>query len=130
VQFIVSQLPFETLNTHVHWLQAPRRVVCTGYGNGGAEAELCGLWAAVTYPAAQIRTVAFGAPVVRPSAVLHPPSARSSSCHLALFQPAANSGRGVAAIVQRCIAAAGHFVMPVPHQQGLLLRQTPAGRLF
>lgn len=44
--------------------QAPRRVVCTGYGNGGAEAELCGLWAAVTYPAAQIRTVAFGAPVV------------------------------------------------------------------
>ena len=44
--------------------QAPRRMVCTGYGNGGAEAELCGIWAAVTYPAAQIRTIAFGAPVV------------------------------------------------------------------
>ena len=49
----------------MHSSQAPRRVVCTGYGDGGAEAELCGLWAAVTYPAAQIRTVAFGAPVVR-----------------------------------------------------------------
>lgn len=48
----------------VHLSQAPRRVVCTGYGNGGAEAELCGVWAAVTYPAAQIRTIAFGAPVV------------------------------------------------------------------
>ncbi len=39
-------------------------MVCTGYGNGGALAELCGVWAAVTYPAAQIRTIAYGAPVV------------------------------------------------------------------
>ena len=45
--------------------QVPRRVLCTGYGNGGAYAELCGIWAAVAYPAAAIRSIAFGAPVVR-----------------------------------------------------------------
>ena len=49
---------------HVFLSQELLRVVCTGYGNGGAEAELCGIWAAVTYPAAQIRSIAFGAPAV------------------------------------------------------------------
>jgi len=39
--------------------------VCTGYRSGGAYAELCGIWAAVTYPSANVRTIAFGAPEVR-----------------------------------------------------------------
>jgi hypothetical protein len=46
--------------------QAPQRVVCTGYGDGGARAELCGIWAAVAYPLAIVRVIAFGAPTVMP----------------------------------------------------------------
>ena len=46
-------------------MQAPLRVVCTGYRSGGAYAELCAIWAAVTYPSANVRTIAFGAPQVR-----------------------------------------------------------------
>ena len=46
------------------YVQEPRRVLCTGYGNGGAYAELCGIWAAVSYPAVYVRTIVFGAPVV------------------------------------------------------------------
>lgn len=49
----------------LHLLQEPRRILCTGYGNGGALAQLCGVWAAVTYPLAQVRTITYGAPTVR-----------------------------------------------------------------
>lgn len=43
----------------------PRRVLCTGMGGGGAYATLCAVWAAVTFPLAQIRHITFGAPAVR-----------------------------------------------------------------
>lgn len=43
----------------------PRRVLCTGLGGGGAYATLCAVWAAVTFPLAQIRHITFGAPAVR-----------------------------------------------------------------
>ena len=42
----------------------PQRVLCTGVGTGGSLAALAGLWAAVTYPAAQVRLITFGAPPV------------------------------------------------------------------
>ncbi|KAL3157193.1 hypothetical protein ABBQ38_001432 [Trebouxia sp. C0009 RCD-2024] len=42
----------------------PRRVLCTGMGGGGAYATLCAVWAAVTFPLAQIRHITFGAPAV------------------------------------------------------------------
>nr|QOL01215.1 putative extracellular protein TR9_023 [Trebouxia lynnae] len=42
----------------------PRRVLCTGQGAGGAYATLCAVWAAVTFPLAQIRHITFGAPAV------------------------------------------------------------------
>ena len=44
--------------------QTPLRVLCTGYRSGGGYAELCGVWAAATYPRANIRTITFGAPEV------------------------------------------------------------------
>jgi hypothetical protein len=40
-------------------------MLCTGYRSGGGYAELCGVWAAATYPQANIRTITFGAPQVR-----------------------------------------------------------------
>jgi hypothetical protein len=46
------------------WPQTPLRVLCTGYRSGGGYAELCGVWAAATYPQANIRTITFGAPQV------------------------------------------------------------------
>ena len=48
----------------------PRRVLCTGLGGGGAYATLCAVWAAVTFPLAQIRHITFGAPAVRVSITL------------------------------------------------------------
>lgn len=45
-------------------LQVPRRTVCTGYGDGGACAQLCGIWAATVYPLAAVRVITFGAPTV------------------------------------------------------------------
>ena len=45
-------------------IQVPQRVVCTGYSNGGAYAELCGIWAAIQWPAAPVRVIVWGAPVV------------------------------------------------------------------
>ena len=42
----------------------PRRVLCTGAGGGGAYATLCAVWAAVTFPLAQVRHITFGAPAV------------------------------------------------------------------
>lgn len=56
----------------------PRRVLCTGMGGGGAYATLCAVWAAVTFPLAQIRHITFGAPAVRASNALH---AHVSSVH-------------------------------------------------
>mmetsp|Transcript_18367 Transcript_18367/g.55306 ORF Transcript_18367/g.55306 Transcript_18367/m.55306 type:complete len:738 (+) Transcript_18367:203-2416(+) len=56
--------PLTSLVANISSNSEVRRVVCTGYGNGGALAQLCGIWAAVTYPAAHIRTIAYGAPVV------------------------------------------------------------------
>ena len=44
--------------------QVPQRVVCTGYSNGGAYAELCGIWAAIQWPAAPVHVIVWGAPVV------------------------------------------------------------------
>ena len=49
--------------------QTPLRVLCTGYRSGGGYAELCGVWAAVTYPGANVRTITFGAPEVRRMAI-------------------------------------------------------------
>lgn len=49
----------------------PRRVLCTGMGGGGAYATLCAVWAAVTFPLAQIRHITFGAPAVRVCNALH-----------------------------------------------------------
>ena len=49
----------------------PQRVLCTGVGTGGSLAALAALWAAVTYPAAQIRLITFGAPPVSPSVQRH-----------------------------------------------------------
>jgi Lipase (class 3) len=51
--------------------QVPQRVVCTGYSNGGAYAELCGIWAAIQWPAAPVRVITWGAPVVRDSRHAH-----------------------------------------------------------
>ena len=45
-------------------LQAPHRVLCTGFSNGGAYAQLCGIWAAVQWPAAAVRVITWGAPAV------------------------------------------------------------------
>lgn len=45
-------------------LQVPQRVVCTGYSNAGAYAQLCGIWAAIQWPAAPVRVITWGAPVV------------------------------------------------------------------
>eukprot|EP00891_Asterochloris_glomerata_P000662 jgi/Astpho2/662/Aster-x0030 len=42
----------------------PQRVLCTGVGTGGSLAALAALWAAVTYPAAQVRLITVGAPPV------------------------------------------------------------------
>ena len=44
--------------------QVPQRLVCTGFSNGGAYAELCGIWAAIQWPAAPVRVIVWGAPVV------------------------------------------------------------------
>ena len=46
------------------YAQVPQRVVCTGYGDGGARAELCGIWAGVAYPLAVVRVITYGAPTV------------------------------------------------------------------
>ena len=45
----------------------PQRILCTGVGTGGGLAALAALWAVVTYPAAQVRLITFGAPPVSPS---------------------------------------------------------------
>ena len=41
-------------------MQTPWRVLCTGYRAGGAHAEICSIWAAVTFPIASIRSIPFG----------------------------------------------------------------------
>ena len=38
------------------------RVLCTGHSGAAAWAQLCGPWAQITYPAAQIRVITFGGP--------------------------------------------------------------------
>lgn len=51
--------------THSFWkLQVPQRVLCTGFSNGGAYAQLCGIWAAIEWPAAPVRVITWGAPIV------------------------------------------------------------------
>lgn len=42
---------------------APERIVCSGHAGGGAWAQICGVWAQVMYPSANIRVVSFGAPL-------------------------------------------------------------------
>ncbi len=54
----------QTLKVSMPVLQVPRRTVCTGYGDGGAYAQLCGIWAATVYPLAAVRVITFGAPTV------------------------------------------------------------------
>jgi Lipase (class 3) len=51
----------------LYFTQVPQRVVCTGFSNGGAYAELCGIWAAIQWPAAPVRVIVWGAPVVSTS---------------------------------------------------------------
>ncbi|KAK9814603.1 hypothetical protein WJX72_008506 [[Myrmecia] bisecta] len=44
--------------------QVPLRIVCTGYGPSGGVASVAALWAAINYPAANIRLITFGSPQV------------------------------------------------------------------
>ena len=44
----------------------PVRVVCAGHAGGGAWAQLCGPWAQVTFPSANVRVITFGAPRYAP----------------------------------------------------------------
>ena len=58
---------FSTTRWSVLLTQVPQRIVCTGFSNGGAYAELCGIWAAIQWPAAPVRVIVWGAPVVSAS---------------------------------------------------------------
>ena len=42
--------------------KTPIRLVCTGHAGGGAWAQLCGPWAQVNFPFANVRVITFGAP--------------------------------------------------------------------
>ena len=57
----------------------PQRILCTGVSTGGSLAALAALWAVVTYPAAQVRLITFGAPPVSPSVQRHERVARICS---------------------------------------------------
>lgn len=88
----------------------PQRVLCTGVGTGGSLAALAALWAAVTYPAAQVRLITFGAPPVSPSMQRH-----EYAAHFCL-----QSGRNA------CCPRAQHVWLQSPACEADLLQQRPA----
>ena len=51
------------LNTLSNGAQ-PTRIDCLGHSLGGGVATLCGVWAALMWPAADVRVVTFGSPKV------------------------------------------------------------------
>ena len=93
-------------------MQTPLRVLCTGYRSGGGYAELCGIWAAVTYPGANVRTITFGAPEVRRTrngGIMTSPQYASCAFSPALAQDVSDATLVAAErpLLEHCTQAAG-----------------------